>query len=205
MNEVQIDKDYLDEAFVIKLNSFDESTIESLIKLMLEHYDIELTYDKIEYLNQAVKSMYSSEANPEHFIRQLKYLINKGIYNRLLKKYKSDLAVLGIKLEIIDLITDLQKKYYEENQRKNEVKSKEETPTVKDFSIKTEMPVYYSNYPLEIEGKNNEDIKKQNVILNFKLMEDNKDNDYMLKIEKDKLIQFFEQIEKIQEKIDKLS
>lgn len=205
MNEVQIDRDYIDDAFVAKLNSLDEGTINSLIKLMLEHYDIELTYEKIEYLNQEVKTMYSSEANPEHFIRQLKYLINKGIYNRLLKKYKNDLAEIGIKAEIIELITDLQKKAYEENQRKNEAKSKNETATVKDFSIETEMPVSYSDYPLEIEGKNNEDVKKQNVIFNFKLVEDNKNSDHMFKIEKDKLIQFYEQIEIIQEKIDKLS
>ena len=58
----------------------------------------------------------------EHFIRQLKYLFNKGIYGRINKKHKAELIELGIAPEKMEIICDVEKKYFEnigENREKS--------------------------------------------------------------------------------------
>ena len=51
----------------------------------------------------------------------------------------------------------------------------------------------------------NDNIKKQNLFINFRLCDDNKEENCVLSIDKEKLIGLYEQVEKIQEKLDKLS
>ena len=68
----------------------------------------------------------------------------------------------------------------------------------------TEMPIHYSDYKIYNEENRNDDIKKQNLFINFKLSEGDKENNCLLSIDKEKLIGMYEQIEKLQEKLDKL-
>ena len=69
------------------------------------------------------------------------------------------------------------------------------------------MPVNFSNYPLKSDRMNisNNDMKKQNLILNFEIKDENNNSkNLMFEMDKVQLSTFYEEIEKIQEKLDKL-
>ena len=198
------DKDYLDEVFIKRINNTDTNSLLSLVKLLLENYKTELNYEQIQYFSDQFKSLYD-EQDVDNFIRQLKYLINKGIYNRITKRYKNELIELGIEQEKVEAISNLQKQYQEINFDKNEKNVKNNTIYLKDFDMYTEMPVHYSDYKINNEDQENPDIKKQNIILNLNLSNNEKDEHKILEIDKQKMINLFEKIELIQEYLDKLS
>ena len=198
------DKDYLDEVFIKRINNTETNSLLSLVKLLLENDQIELNYEQIQYFSDQFKSLYD-EQDVDNFIRQLKYLINKGIYNRITKRYKNELIELGIEQEKVEAISNLQKQYQEINFDKNEKNVKNNTIYLKDFDMYTEMPVHYSDYKINNEDQENPDIKKQNIILNLNLSNNEKDEHKILEIDKQKMINLFEKIELIQEYLDKLS
>ena len=198
------DKDYLDEVFIKRINNTDTNSLLSLVKLLLENYKTELNYEQIQYFSDQFKSLYD-EQDVDNFIRQLKYLINKGIYNRITKRYKNELIELGIEQEKVEAISNLQKQYQDINLDKNEKNVKNNTIYLKDFDMYTEMPVHYSDYKINNEDQENPDIKKQNIILNLNLSNNEKDEHKILEIDKQKMINLFEKIELIQEYLDKLS
>ena len=198
------DKDYLDEVFIKRINNTDTNSLLSLVKLLLENYKTELNYEQIQYFSDQFKSLYD-EQDVDNFIRQLKYLINKGIYNRITKRYKNELIELGIEQEKVEAISNLQKQYQEINFDKNEKNVKNNTIYLKDFDMYTEMPVHYSDYKINDEDQENPDIKKQNLIINLNLSNNEKDEHKILEIDKQKMINLFEKIELIQEYLDKLS
>jgi len=200
----KLDKDYLDEVFIKRINNTDTNSLLSLVKLLLENYKTELNYEQIQYFSDQFKSLYD-EQDVDNFIRQLKYLINKGIYNRITKRYKNELIELGIEQEKVEAISNLQKQYQEINFDKNEKNVKNNTIYLKDFDMYTEMPVHYSDYKINNEDQENPDIKKQNIILNLNLSNNEKDEHKILEIDKQKMINLFEKIELIQEYLDKLS
>ena len=206
MENENLDKNYLDENFVERINNIDNDTLHSLLTEIVENYETEFTYEQIELFNNKCKSLFENGLNSELFLRQIKYLINKGIYGRIIKKFKNDLAELGISQEKIDIISEVFKKYYEINLEKNENYNKKNKLYLKDFDMFTEMPCHYSNYDLYKNDEKNEDIKKQNLFINLRLSEgDKKDVNEVIAFDKNKMIAFFEQIEKIQEIIDKMS
>ena len=200
----KLDKDYLDEVFIKRINNTDTNSLLSLVKLLLENYKTELNYEQIQYFSDQFKSLYD-EQDVDNFIRQLKYLINKGIYNRITKRYKNELIELGIEQEKVEAISNLQKQYQEINFDKNEKNVKNNTIYLKDFDMYTEMPVHYSDYKINNDDQENPDIKKQNIILNLNLSNNEKDEHKILEIDKQKMINLFEKIELIQEYLDKLS
>ena len=200
----KLDKDYLDEVFIKRINNTDTNSLLSLVKLLLENYKTELNYEQIQYFSDQFKSLYD-EQDVDNFIRQLKYLINKGIYNRITKRYKNELIELGIEQEKVEAISNLQKQYQEINFDKNEKNVKNNTIYLKDFDMYTEMPIHYSDYKINNEDQENPDIKKQNIILNLNLSNNEKDEHKILEIDKQKMINLFEKIELIQEYLDKLS
>ena len=200
----KLDKDYLDEVFIKRINNTDTNSLLSLVKLLLENYKTELNYEQIQYFSDQFKSLYD-EQDVDNFIRQLKYLINKGIYNRITKRYKNELIELGIEQEKVEAISNLQKQYQDINFGKNEKDVKNNTIFLKDFDMYTEMPVHYSDYKINNEDQENPDIKKQNIILNLNLSNNEKDEHKILEIDKQKMINLFEKIELIQEYLDKLS
>ena len=198
------DKDYLDEAFIRKINNTEINSLLSLMKELLENYRTELNYEQFQYFNNECKSLYD-EGYSENFIRQLKYLINKGIYNRKTKRYKSDLIELGIEPEKVEAISNLQKQYQDINLDKNEKNVKNNSLYLKDFDMYTEMPVHYSDYKISKEEQENYDIKKQNLILNLNLSNGEKEEHKIFEIDKLKMINLFEKVEQIQEYLDKIS
>ena len=198
------DKDYLDEAFIRKINNTEINSLLSLMKELLENYRTELNYEQFQYFNNECKSLYD-EGYSENFIRQLKYLINKGIYNRITKRYKSDLIELGIEPEKVEAISNLQKQYQDINLDKNEKNVKNNSLYLKDFDMYTEMPVHYSDYKISKEEQENYDIKKQNLILNLNLSNGEKEEHKIFEIDKLKMINLFEKVEQIQEYLDKIS
>lgn len=198
------DKDYLDEAFIRKINNTEINSLLSLMKELLENYRTELNYEQFQYFNNECKSLYD-EGYSENFIRQLKFLINKGIYNRITKRYKSDLIELGIEPEKVEAISNLQKQYQDINLDKNEKNVKNNSLYLKDFDMYTEMPVHYSDYKISKEEQENYDIKKQNLILNLNLSNGEKEEHKIFEIDKLKMINLFEKVEQIQEYLDKIS
>lgn len=198
------DKDYLDEAFIRKINNSEINSLLSLMKELLENYRTELNYEQFQYFNNECKSLYD-EGYSENFIRQIKYLINKGIYNRITKRYKSDLIELGIEPEKVEAISNLQKQYQDINLDKNEKNVKNNSLYLKDFDMYTEMPVHYSDYKISKEEQENYDIKKQNLILNLNLSNGEKEEHKIFEIDKLKMINLFEKVEQIQEYLDKIS
>ena len=199
------DKDYLDEAFIARVNNTDNTTLQNIFNSLVNQYEIDFNYSQIESLVKEIKNYYSSDFNVEHFIRQLKYLVNKGIYGRITKKFKNELIELGIDHEKVGIISEIIKHGYEQNLQKNEKKNHEGICHIKDIDIFTEMPVNYSDYHIVKDDMRNIDVKKQNVYMNLTLSEDNKENNCVLRISKEKLIGLYEQMEKLQEKLDQLA
>ena len=199
------DKDYLDEAFVARINNTDNTTLQNIFNSLVSKYEIDFNYSQIESLVKEIKNYYSSDFNVEHFIRQLKYLVNKGIYGRITKKFKNELIELGVDHEKVGIIAEIIKQGYEKNLQKNEKKNHEGICHIKDIDIFTEMPVNYSDYHIVKDDARNIDVKKQNVYMNLTLSEDNKEKNCVLRISKEKLIGLYEQMEKLQEKLDQLA
>lgn len=200
-----IDQEYIDTTFVTQINNIDNESLRNLCTVFLEKYKTEYNYEDIEKFNQECQALFDTEVNTEHFLRQLKYLYNKGIYGRINKKFKNDLLVLGISANKIEIMSEVGKKYFDKNLEKNENDSKDKILTLKDFDMLTEMPVSDSHYELNKDDTKNDDFKKQKLLLNLRLTQHNQDYRQVIQVDKDKMIGLFEQIEKLQEQLDKLS
>ena len=203
--EENIDKDYLETTFINCLNNLDNESLKNLCNVFLSIYKTEYNYEDLEKLHQEVESILDNELAVEHFIRQLKYLFNKGIYGRINKKHKAELIELGFSPEKMEIISEIEKKYFEQNLEKNEEEEKKQIYTLKDFDMMTQMPVVDTSYQAMIDDENNIDFKKQKLLINLRLNKDGKDKREVIQVDKTKLIGLFSQMEKLQEELDKLS
>ena len=200
-----IDKEYLETTFINCINATDNQTLRNLCNIFLSTYKTENNYEDLEKLKNECRSILDNELAVEHFIRQFKYLFNKGIYGRINKKHKAELIELGIAPEKMEIICDVEKKYFETNLEKNEEDDKKQICTLKDFDMLTEMPVFDTDYQATVDEEKNYDFKKQNLIINLRLNKDGKDKREVIQVDKTKLIGLFSQMEKLQEELDKLS
>ena len=191
--------------FINQLNSIDNDSFINLCNYFLNNYKTQNNYEDLDKLNQECQSIIDNDLNTEHFIRQLKYLFNKGIYGRINKKHKADLIKLGFTPEKTEILCEVEKKYFEKNLEKNENEDKSQILTLKDFDILTEMPVVDTNYKTKVDGEENIDFKKQKLFLNLRLNKNGEDKREVIQVDKKKLIGLFSQIEKLQEQLDKLS
>ena len=205
MSVDNIDKEYLDNAFISQLNSIDNESLNNLCNFVLSTYKTEYNYEDLEKLNQECQTIIDNELNIENFIRQLKYLFNKGIYGRINKKHKAELIELGLSPEKMELLCEVEKRYFELNLEKNENEDKKQVMTLKDFDMITEMPVVDTQYNSMVDGEKNEDFKKQKLLINLRLNKNGEDKREVIQVDKTKLIGLFSQIEKLQEQLDKLS
>ena len=205
MSVDNIDKEYLDNAFIAQLNSIDNESLQNLCNFVLSTYKTEYNYEDLEKLNQECQTIIDNELNIENFIRQLKYLFNKGIYGRINKKHKAELIELGLSPEKMELLCEVEKRYFELNLEKNENEDKKQIMNLKDFDMITEMPVVDTKYNSMIDGEKNEDFKKQQLLINLRLNKNGEDKREVIQVDKTKLIGLFSQIEKLQEQLDKLS
>ena len=205
MSDENIDKEYLDTSFINLINSIDVESLKNLCNFVLSTYKTQYNYEDLEKLNQECQAIIDNDLNIEHFIRQLKYLFNKGIYGRINKKHKAELIELGISPEKMEIICEVEKKYFEINLEKNEDEDKNQIMTLKDFDMITEMPVVDTQYNNMVDDDKNEDFKKQNVLINLRLNKNGEDKREVIQVDKKKLIGLFSQIEKLQEQLDKLS
>ena len=156
-------------------------------------------------MRERIKTILDDDLTFEHFIRQLKYLFNKGIYGRINKRHKAELIELGLTPEKMEIISEAEKKYFEGNLEKNEEEEKKQICTLKDFDMMTEMPVVDTNYRAMVDDEKNIDFKKQKLLINLRLNKDGKDKREVIQVDKTKLIGLFSQMEKLQEELDKLS
>ena len=200
-----IDKEYLETTFINCINATDNETLKNLCNIFLSTYKTENNYEDLEKLKNECRSILDNELAVEHFLRQFKYLFNKGIYGRINKKHKAELIELGIAPEKMEIICEVEKKYFETNLEKNEEDDKKQICTLKDFDMLTEMPVFDTDYQATVDEEKNYDFKKQNLIINLRLNKDGKDKREVIQVDKTKLIGLFSQMEKLQEELDKLS
>ena len=200
-----IDKEYLETTFINCINSTDNETLRNLCNIFLSSYKTENNYEDLEKLKNECRAILDNELAVEHFIRQLKYLFNKGIYGRINKKHKAELIELGFTPEKMEIICEVEKKYFEINLEKNEDDDKKQISTLKDFDMLTEMPVFDTDYRATVDEEKNYDFKKQNLIINLRLNKNGNDKREVIQVDKTKLIGLFSQMEKLQEELDKLS
>ena len=205
MSGYNIDKDYIDTAFINLLNNIDNDSLKNLCNVFLSTYKTQYNYEDLEKLNQECQSIIDNDLNIEHFIRQLKYLFNKGIYGRINKKHKAELIELGLAPDKMEIICEVEKKYFDLNLEKNEDEDKKQILTLKDFDMITEMPVVDTNYKSMVDGEKNEDFKRQKLLINLRLNKNGEDKREVIQVDKTKLIGLFSQMEKLQEQLDKLS
>ncbi len=200
-----IDKEYLETKFINCINATDNETLRNLCNIFLSAYKTENNYEDLEKLKNECRSILDNELAVEHFIRQLKYLFNKGIYGRINKKHKAELIELGLTPEKMEIICEVEKKYFDINLEKNEDDDKKQISTLKDFDMLTEMPVFDTDYRATVDEEKNYDFKKQNLIINLRLNKNGNDKREVIQVDKTKLIGLFSQMEKLQEELDKLS
>ena len=200
-----IDKEYLDTVFINQLNALDIESFKNLCNFILSNYKTDYNYEDLEKIFHECQTVIDNDLNTEQFMRQLKYLFNKGIYSRINKKHKAELIELGISPEKMEILCEIEKKYFDLNLEKNESEDKKQILTLKDFDMLTEMPVVDTKYNTVVDGEKNQDLKKQNLLLNLRLNKNGEDKREVIQIEKTKLIGLFSQIEKLQEQLDKLS
>ena len=105
----------------------------------------------------------------------------------------------------MEVIFEVEKRFFEENLEKNEDNEKKQICTLKDFDMMTEMPVVDTSYKAMVDEEKNVDFKKQKLSINLRLNKDGKDKREVIQVDKTKLIGLFSQMEKLQEELDKLS
>jgi len=234
---------YFDENFINLINSLSNEKFSSIFTYCIENYSPVASQSDFSKVAKILGSEIKSDISFNNFYRQIKYLINKGIYFRLSKKFLIELINLGgLKEEKVNVIRDIQKANLdklldlinkaEKDSNNNSIKG---INKIMDVEVLTEMPSYNTNYEhFKCEDESsayngNEDIKKQNVYLNFKLdkkhLGENNFNIYdnnndglavaasneigffqnvNVKMNKVQLAAFYAEIEKIQESLDKL-
>jgi hypothetical protein len=194
MEESEIDKTYIDESFIIDINLIDSERYSTLISLIIENYNEDISNDKLVYITNIISTIFGHDINSSNIYRKIKYLINKGIYNRFTKKYKIDLINLGLNESRVDEIINIAKNSAGELYKP----TKTNHNTLKDVQITTNMPVYTSNYNIANDGS---DLKKQKILLKFDYTSETSS---LIEMNKTQLFSFYQEIEKIQEKLDKL-
>jgi hypothetical protein len=210
MNDLEIDKIYLDSNFVYLINNCEIDRLQTFFNFALENYSVENDQSKINSIQNIISALFGNDIESNNIYRQVKYLINKGCYNRLLKKFKNDLINLEFKESRVELILESIKNHYErivELQKKDELNNYQ---SIINFEIKTEMPVMNTNFKItNDDGDFNKDLKKQNILMKFQLDkkncdDSNKNDEILIQMDKTQLVNFYEEIEKIQEKLDLL-
>ncbi len=232
------DKNYLDENFINSINSLNNDNFSTLFTYFIENYNAITSQSDFSQISNILISELKTDISFNNFYRQIKYLINKGVYLRLSKKFLVDLINLGLEEDKVSIIRDIQKANLDKlteliNKSQNDSNNNyiKGINKIIDVEIKTQMPIYNGNYEAfinnEEKGKidNNEDVNKQNVFINFKLNAKNicennfKNNENAnnkskgnlgyfqnlnIKMNKVQLAEFYAEIEKIQENLDKL-
>lgn len=174
------DLSYLDANFVNILNSISNERFRAFFSAMVDNYQPVCSQtdflESSHLLNSEINAI-SSDIESQAFFRQIKYLINKSVYLRLSKKFLFDLINLGIDEDKVNTIKEIQKANLDKliellnisknDSDKNSIKN---INKIIDIELKTEMPVFSTVNKLEInETLKNEDAKKQNIIMTFKL------------------------------------
>jgi hypothetical protein len=108
MNEYEIDQNYLDNEFVNIINIMENEKFAELINLFLENYENSLSHERLTYYTKIISSSIL-DIDSHKLMRQIKYLINKGVYNRLSKKFKNDLLQLLLDEEKIDTLIEIER------------------------------------------------------------------------------------------------
>lgn len=202
--EVEIDKEYVDSGFVELLNQCGLEDFRCLFAYLIENYSDEMNFEKLSYLRRLVSAVFGSESDASSYLRRLKYLINKAICNRVSKKLRDDLSNLKLNNERIEVISSLIKLNYNKINNENRQKQKKNYYEANDIHIETVMPVYNTN-KMKQKGEN-KDIKQQSLILNFDLLSASSKEfkSSQFELDKNQLRSLYEEIEKAQEKLDKL-
>lgn len=226
-NDEITEENYLDPTFINIVNSLELENFQNILTYFIDNYSCILSEENFENFSKIISQEIKSDIPLNNICRQMKYLINRGIYSRLSKAFLGDLLSLGFDEDKLNLLREIQKKNLEKilkvlhnDQMQSESNIIKGQNRIIDVNVKTEMPSFTTNYNFldEFDNEVNEDIKKQNIYMNFTLdknifsenIRDNKDGkngnykNLTLKMNKKMLGNFYAEMEKIQESLDKL-
>lgn len=185
------------------LNDFNDELFEKLSVLIASHYPNDFSKE----LNSKVNSLIAESGfdtlkfSTEYAYREIKSLVSRALFSRLSNKAKGEFIKEGLSdSKVSILFTSLQ--MYNEKALSEEEISLNDNEIIYDFELKTEMPLAKTNNHL-VNTKDvfNQDFKQQEFILQLDLGIGKVNN---LTGNKQTMIYMFEQIEKLQEAIDKL-
>lgn len=180
----------------IQNDSFSE-LIDSVLKYYPDRYNSRIIQN-ILFLIKSLDQQYTNESS-ELIFRELKDLINKSFYNRLTNKIKTELVNEGLLSEKADLLFLLLSNYSDKYSIKDEYTLSKAENKINDFEIITQMPILKTNSIMR--DSLNKDIKQQELLLKLDL---GKDDITQISMNKKMSSKLFEEIEKLQEALDKL-
>lgn len=174
-----------------------------IIDLILHCYPDKYTYEYMIKINEYSNRFYGSNIECEKIFREIKNLISDIIYNRISKKYKQELISKGLDSDRLDII--FEKVNEHQTKEDNDIlASNSNCLSLENFMIQTKAPINSTNNRFVEESNilnENLDSKKFEVFMNMEFSNGEKE---LYKINKTNLISMFEEIEKLQEKIDEL-
>ena len=204
------------------LTSISEEDLSSVFDAILEKYPTKYTKEYTDKLIKALKRLYGEEIDPVKILREFKNLINDCVYNRLSKKHKNELINKnGFDEKRVEILFEAINRI----NLGNELVQFDENGVITNFDVQTVNPISSSSNSLVVEGNeysSKEDFRQQNILINLEIEdskevkvkeikeEDKKDGKntntktLKMKLEKKNLVNFFTELEKLQEKLDEL-
>lgn len=183
------------------LNNIQNESFTELIESVLKYYPDRYNNRNIQNIIYLIKSFdqHNSNDSSELIFRELKDLINKSFYNRLTNKIKSEIVNDGLLSEKADLLFSLLSNYSEKYSIKDQYALSENENKILDFEVITQMPILKTN-SITLDSLN-KDIKQQEILLKLDL---GKEDIAQISMNKKMSSKLFEEIEKLQEALDKL-
>lgn len=217
-----------DKAINLLITSVSNDDLVIILEAILEKYPNKFNKEYTDKLFKGLTRYYGSNIDPEQVFRELKNLITECFFNRLSKKYKAELiSKNGLDEERINVVFETL------NQYKSNIEGEADNSNcceIKNFEIITSMPISSTNnnlveetneFTTKEDGKQQEltlrlEISKEDVTKSKKKNSDNKNalseelkipeitEIVEMKFNKKKLVSVFEELEKLQEKLDEL-
>ena len=189
-------------ALFLFLNNINNDSFTELIETVVKYYPNKYNSNNNQIIIYLIKSydQHLSHTSSELIFRELKDLINKSFYNRLTNKTKTELINDGLQSEKADLLFSLLSNYPDLYTIINEYAINDHENKIYDFKITTQMPILKTNNDQTFDTLS-KDIKQQELLLKLDL-----GNDEIAQISMNKKMtsKLFEEIEKLQEALDKL-
>lgn len=187
------------------LSKINDDNFRLIINLILDKYPYNYNKEYIDKFITILNRIYN-DYDAELIFREMKDLITDCLYNRCNKKFKFDLINSKLYDESkIEILFNCLNIYLLSNKFELII---ENQSTIKYFEIESKLGISDSNNNFfeEVNEKYKEDFKKNEIYLNLNISSQKIEPKSLIKIKlnKRKFEDLFEELEKLQEKIDEL-